>query len=195
MTARLRKLVATAAAMTRGEAASAQGASELLNEIRLALAAMLNLEPAAEPELEALERELLGAVNAASPSAQSEARSYQMENIKWRAEPPPIPTHIAAFLALEEIEIARTKLGHERLMERYESLRRPEDACDCRVRRDLALCSQPSAPLNQIELSGVPFAALETIWKCSACGTIWIEDESHDDMGRHVTWRISEEKR
>ncbi len=75
---------------------------------------------------------------------------------------------------------------------RYEALRKPGDACDCAARIGAPFRSgRPNAPLDLLDSDGVPYAAMDYLYVCKACGTKWFEEEGHDDMGSHSTWSIA----
>jgi hypothetical protein len=193
LAARLEAIVAHATAVTLGEETAA-AIDEVALLAALATACKEAFEYPAEmtPVLQRIEAALDDALTRAEETLANAATTYRFTTIKWRPDPPAMPREIVAFVVRDRLHATRVSCGYLVAKARYESLRRPEDRCDCAARIESSfLHHRPEGPLELIDSAGVPHAAMDYLWRCQACGTRWHEEEAHDDMGSRSSWRLA----
>ena len=190
---RLEAIVSKACALSLGEPASDTiDEKAMLEELgrRCEEAGLLAADIVRD--LERMEDRLKTAISQLPRSVGEAAMDYRVKHLKWRPDPVPMPREIAAFVVLEEVEGARRNCLYRVAKSRYEELRKHRDTCDCSARLEAGFFTgRPEGPLRLLHSIGVPFAAMDHFWVCEACGQKWTEEESHDDMGTHVSWRAA----
>jgi hypothetical protein len=191
----LEAIVTDAIALTTGDpAARSIDAAALLATMSSAVQDVIAHAAEIVPVLTRLDA-ALDTVVAKAPQELVEAHGrYEIAHFKKRhPDSPeiPMPREIAAFVVRRWLQDVRASCAYELARARYRALRMPGDRCDCRARVESSFFYRPEAPLTLLDSAGVPFAAMDYLWKCDACGTKWFEDEGHDDMGSHSTWRLA----
>ena len=191
MVERLGTLVACAIAITNGDpSADTVDEHALLAELSSVVEESIERADEMVPVIERLEDILRAALAGLSDDSKLAAARYSSSLVKWQQALPVMPRPTTAFVACDRLHNALERRRYQLAQARYEALRAPDDRCDCAPRMAASfLSSRPTGPLVLIDSSGVPYAAMNYLWQCGACGMKWFEEEGHDDMGADSSWQ------
>jgi hypothetical protein len=192
----LEALVSDSIAITTNDpAATSIDEKALLAKLASAWQGVMDAAGEIIPVLERLDAKLSAALAMAPRELENKNMSYIVATLKMQHPDLPqisMPREIAAFVVCDRIRRAKQSCHYVLVKGRYESLRRSDDRCDCQARAQSSFFfGRPEGPLELMDSAGVPYAAMDYLWQCRACGTKWFEDEGHDDMGSHSTWRLA----
>ncbi len=194
LTARLASLVADAIAITLDDpAAAGLDETQVMDALRSACAHDKERPADLLPVLEQLLARLDAALAHARDGLEREASRYRFSIMKWRPEMPAMPRAVTAFVARDTLRRTQGNCVYYLAEAHYQALRRPGDRCDCAARIAAGfLYHEPEAPLETIDHDGAAYPlAMDTLHRCTACGTRWHQAEAMDDRGTWSTWTVA----